>query len=82
MSELQYSLNTCSSGFMSFLPLSRTVLYECCPGYMKLDGLRGCPAGWLTSFELLTDQSDIGNSQSLAILSIKYKFTMISMIAT
>ncbi|XP_046891523.1 periostin, osteoblast specific factor b isoform X1 [Hypomesus transpacificus] len=21
-----------------------TVLYECCPGYMKLDGLRGCPA--------------------------------------
>ncbi|XP_024050418.1 periostin-like isoform X11 [Terrapene carolina triunguis] len=21
-----------------------TVLYECCPGYMKLDGMRGCPA--------------------------------------
>ncbi|KAM7399041.1 hypothetical protein PAMP_018335 [Pampus punctatissimus] len=21
-----------------------TVLYECCPGYMKLDGKRGCPA--------------------------------------
>ncbi|TRY65981.1 hypothetical protein DNTS_003764 [Danionella cerebrum] len=21
-----------------------TVLYECCPGYMKLDGQRGCPA--------------------------------------
>ncbi|XP_066555888.1 periostin, osteoblast specific factor b isoform X2 [Amia ocellicauda] len=21
-----------------------TVLYECCPGYMKLDGIRGCPA--------------------------------------
>uniref|UniRef100_A0A8C8A2D0 Periostin n=1 Tax=Oryzias sinensis TaxID=183150 RepID=A0A8C8A2D0_9TELE len=25
-----------------------TVLYECCPGYIKLDGMRGCPAG--TSF--------------------------------
>jgi len=23
----------------------RTVLYECCPGYMKMDGMRGCPAG-------------------------------------
>uniref|UniRef100_H3DFR9 Periostin n=1 Tax=Tetraodon nigroviridis TaxID=99883 RepID=H3DFR9_TETNG len=22
----------------------RTVLYECCPGYMKLDGMHGCPA--------------------------------------
>uniref|UniRef100_A0A8C6P4Z6 Periostin, osteoblast specific factor b n=1 Tax=Nothobranchius furzeri TaxID=105023 RepID=A0A8C6P4Z6_NOTFU len=22
----------------------RTVLYECCPGYMKLDGMLGCPA--------------------------------------
>uniref|UniRef100_A0A8C8SJL7 Periostin n=1 Tax=Pelusios castaneus TaxID=367368 RepID=A0A8C8SJL7_9SAUR len=21
-----------------------TVLYECCPGYMKMDGMRGCPA--------------------------------------
>uniref|UniRef100_A0A673JCI6 Periostin-like n=1 Tax=Sinocyclocheilus rhinocerous TaxID=307959 RepID=A0A673JCI6_9TELE len=21
-----------------------TVLYECCPGYMKLEGMRGCPA--------------------------------------
>uniref|UniRef100_A0A3P9I8W6 Periostin n=1 Tax=Oryzias latipes TaxID=8090 RepID=A0A3P9I8W6_ORYLA len=21
-----------------------TVLYECCPGYIKLDGMRGCPA--------------------------------------
>uniref|UniRef100_A0A674DYE2 Periostin n=1 Tax=Salmo trutta TaxID=8032 RepID=A0A674DYE2_SALTR len=21
-----------------------TVLYECCPGYMKLDGMKGCPA--------------------------------------
>uniref|UniRef100_A0A8C6WHL0 Periostin, osteoblast specific factor b n=1 Tax=Neogobius melanostomus TaxID=47308 RepID=A0A8C6WHL0_9GOBI len=21
-----------------------TVVYECCPGYMKLDGMRGCPA--------------------------------------
>ncbi|XP_051934377.1 periostin, osteoblast specific factor b isoform X3 [Hippocampus zosterae] len=21
-----------------------TILYECCPGYMKLDGMRGCPA--------------------------------------
>ncbi|XP_051962878.1 periostin-like isoform X1 [Xyrauchen texanus] len=21
-----------------------TVLYECCPGYMKIDGMRGCPA--------------------------------------
>ncbi|XP_063763650.1 periostin, osteoblast specific factor b isoform X2 [Eleginops maclovinus] len=21
-----------------------TVLYECCPGYMKLEGIRGCPA--------------------------------------
>uniref|UniRef100_A0AAV2J9T5 FAS1 domain-containing protein n=1 Tax=Knipowitschia caucasica TaxID=637954 RepID=A0AAV2J9T5_KNICA len=21
-----------------------TVLYECCPGYMKLDNMRGCPA--------------------------------------
>ncbi|XP_056139772.1 periostin, osteoblast specific factor b [Lampris incognitus] len=21
-----------------------TVLYECCPGYMKLDGMQGCPA--------------------------------------
>ena len=23
----------------------RTVLYECCPGYMKLEGMKGCPAG-------------------------------------
>lgn len=23
----------------------RTVLYECCPGYMKMEGMRGCPAG-------------------------------------
>ncbi|KAG2457206.1 POSTN protein, partial [Polypterus senegalus] len=23
---------------------TRTVLYECCPGYMKLDGMPGCPA--------------------------------------
>lgn len=39
--------------------------------------------GWLhLSYCYLTDQSDIGNSQSLAILSIKYKFTMLSMIAT
>ncbi|CDQ83295.1 unnamed protein product [Oncorhynchus mykiss] len=22
----------------------RTVLYECCPGYMKLEGMKGCPA--------------------------------------
>ncbi|XP_070826294.1 periostin, osteoblast specific factor b isoform X2 [Chaetodon trifascialis] len=21
-----------------------TILYECCPGYMKMDGMRGCPA--------------------------------------
>lgn len=21
------------------------VLYECCPGYIKLEGMRGCPAG-------------------------------------
>lgn len=21
------------------------VVYECCPGYMKLEGMRGCPAG-------------------------------------
>lgn len=25
----------------------RTVLYECCPGYMKLEGMHGCPAGML-----------------------------------
>ena len=25
----------------------RTVLYECCPGYMKLEGMHGCPAGIL-----------------------------------
>lgn len=25
--------------------LHRTVLYECCPGYMKLEGMHGCPAG-------------------------------------
>lgn len=23
----------------------RTVLYECCPGYMKLEAMPGCPAG-------------------------------------
>uniref|UniRef100_A0A4W5MES4 EMI domain-containing protein n=1 Tax=Hucho hucho TaxID=62062 RepID=A0A4W5MES4_9TELE len=21
------------------------VVYECCPGYMKLEGMQGCPAG-------------------------------------
>lgn len=21
------------------------VVYECCPGYMKLEGMKGCPAG-------------------------------------
>lgn len=29
-----------------FLPLfDSLVVYECCPGYMKLEGMRGCPAG-------------------------------------
>lgn len=23
----------------------RTVLYECCPGYMRMEGMKGCPAG-------------------------------------
>lgn len=27
---------------------SRAVLYECCPGYMAMEGAQGCPAGeWL-----------------------------------
>lgn len=30
--------------FSLFFPC-RMILYECCPGYMKLDGKRGCPAG-------------------------------------
>ena len=41
----------------------RTVLYECCPGYMKMDGMRGCPAGtnlfsygWVSIWEALQHQ--------------------------
>lgn len=35
----------CTSVLIFWLFLCRMVLYECCPGYMKLEGKRGCPAG-------------------------------------
>lgn len=30
----------------------RTVLYECCPGYMRMEGMKGCPAGNVSITEL------------------------------
>lgn len=37
-----YLLYQGSNMFFFFISL---VLYECCPGYIKLEGMRGCPAG-------------------------------------
>uniref|UniRef100_A0A8C5CSU7 Periostin, osteoblast specific factor b n=1 Tax=Gadus morhua TaxID=8049 RepID=A0A8C5CSU7_GADMO len=34
--------STCRNWYL--LPDVFDVVYECCPGYMKMDGLRGCPA--------------------------------------
>ena len=34
----------------------RDVVYECCPGYMKMDGLRGCPAGTTSPPQPLVEQ--------------------------
>ncbi|XP_057207631.1 periostin, osteoblast specific factor b isoform X1 [Triplophysa rosa] len=37
--------STCRNWYQgSICGKKATVLYECCPGYMKLDGMRGCPA--------------------------------------
>ncbi|XP_026075536.1 periostin-like isoform X2 [Carassius auratus] len=37
--------STCSNWYKkSICGKNAVVLYECCPGYMKLDGHRGCPA--------------------------------------
>ncbi|XP_066517042.1 periostin, osteoblast specific factor b isoform X2 [Hoplias malabaricus] len=37
--------STCRNWYQkSICGKQATVLYECCPGYMKLDGLPGCPA--------------------------------------
>jgi len=36
--------------------LGRTVLYECCPGYMKMEGMHGCPAGTTSPTPPLVDQ--------------------------
>lgn len=38
--------------FFLFIPC-RMILYECCPGYMKLDGKRGCPAGLYSFIPLI-----------------------------
>lgn len=32
--------------------MHRTVLYECCPGYMRMEGMKGCPAGKILVTEL------------------------------
>ena len=37
---------------INFLPMYRTVLYECCPGYMRMEGMKGCPAGNVSIIEL------------------------------
>ncbi|XP_046759152.1 periostin isoform X3 [Gallus gallus] len=37
--------STCRNWYQgSICGKKATVLYECCPGYMKMDGMRGCPA--------------------------------------
>ncbi|XP_076832187.1 periostin, osteoblast specific factor b isoform X2 [Brachyhypopomus gauderio] len=37
--------STCRNWYQgSICGRKASVLYECCPGYMKLDGMRGCPA--------------------------------------
>ncbi|XP_064571865.1 periostin isoform X11 [Zonotrichia leucophrys gambelii] len=37
--------STCRNWYQqSICGKKATVLYECCPGYMKMDGTRGCPA--------------------------------------
>ncbi|XP_045896667.1 periostin-like isoform X1 [Micropterus dolomieu] len=37
--------STCKNWYKgSICGKKAVVLYECCPGYMKLDGMRGCPA--------------------------------------
>lgn len=36
----------------NFLPIYRTVLYECCPGYMRMEGMKGCPAGKISITEM------------------------------
>ncbi|KAA0702162.1 Periostin [Triplophysa tibetana] len=37
--------STCRNWYQgSICGKKATVLYECCPGYMKLDGMQGCPA--------------------------------------
>lgn len=43
-SLVSVGLQTISSTFVLLL-FQSLVLYECCPGYMKLEGMRGCPAG-------------------------------------
>uniref|UniRef100_A0A3B5M2B4 Periostin, osteoblast specific factor a n=1 Tax=Xiphophorus couchianus TaxID=32473 RepID=A0A3B5M2B4_9TELE len=40
---LQQVEGTKKKYFSTFLP-TLEILYECCPGYMKLDGMKGCPA--------------------------------------
>ena len=37
---------------INFLPMYSTVLYECCPGYMRMEGMKGCPAGNVSIIEL------------------------------
>uniref|UniRef100_A0A3B3XXR2 Periostin, osteoblast specific factor a n=1 Tax=Poecilia mexicana TaxID=48701 RepID=A0A3B3XXR2_9TELE len=40
---LQQVEGTKKKYFSTFFP-TLEILYECCPGYMKLDGMKGCPA--------------------------------------
>uniref|UniRef100_A0A8C1YHB5 Periostin, osteoblast specific factor b n=1 Tax=Cyprinus carpio TaxID=7962 RepID=A0A8C1YHB5_CYPCA len=35
--------STCRNWYQKAI-CGKTVLYECCPGYMRLDGIHGCPA--------------------------------------
>lgn len=45
LSSQQHHLNMMYISLIFWLFLCRMVLYECCPGYMKLEGKQGCPAG-------------------------------------
>uniref|UniRef100_A0A8C5GZ35 Periostin n=1 Tax=Gouania willdenowi TaxID=441366 RepID=A0A8C5GZ35_GOUWI len=61
--------STCRNWYKGSICGKKTeVLYECCPGYMKLEGMRGCPSVNSTIF------SDLPMSKSTVLLLFPHQW--------